>query len=258
MKPMNASEQFIEKGYAIACADHMAPLDQLRTEIFKRAQEIFGHRGTDAESFLNNFHSLDFTGPKLNELRMKLIQQCNRDIDSGTLIFEAFRETLLALLGPDLLVQKNTNLVIQQPNDPNPSEVHRDSPANSPFEVVVWLPLVNCFRSKCLYICDRETTEAGAQLLRDVKNDWAQFEKFCVEKGVEPDVPFGSAILFWPALFHGSRINRETETRWILNMRYKNLFSPNGLKEPFEFFKILQLSPLARLGIDFQKREVFT
>ncbi len=255
---MNLAEQFLESGYAVVRADHRDPLERLRGEIFAIAKEIFGHQDGDAASFFNQFHAREVSGAALNELRVKLIQECTARVDSGALIFAAFRETVLELLGPDLLVQKNTNLVIQQPGDPNPAEVHRDVPANSPYEIVVWVPLVDCYRSKCLYVCPRKKTEEALRLLdTTAKNDWAQFEQFCLQHGKEPEVPFGSALLFWPGLFHGSRRNSEQETRWSLNMRFKNLFSPAGLKEPFEFFKILQLSPLAKLAIDFQKREVF-
>jgi sporadic carbohydrate cluster 2OG-Fe(II) oxygenase len=253
---MQFSEQFLTAGYAVVPVDHIEPLLRLRGEIFERAKAIFEYSGNDAERFFNEFHTMQITGPRLNELRVKLIGECTRQVESGRLIFEALREKLVALLGPDLLVQKNTNLVIQQPGDPNPSEVHRDAPTNSPYEIVVWLPLVNCFRSKCMYVCDRSKTLEALSIMKSNPDDWSAFERFCAANGVEPDVPFGSALLFWTGLFHGSRINSEGETRWSLNMRYKNLFSPTGLKDAFEFFRILQLSPLARLGIEFQKSQV--
>ena len=67
---------------------------------------------------------------------MKLIHDFNNMIDCGKLIFSAFEKTITNLLGPDILVQKNSNVVIQMPNDPNPSELHRDAPCNSPYEIV--------------------------------------------------------------------------------------------------------------------------
>jgi sporadic carbohydrate cluster 2OG-Fe(II) oxygenase len=255
---MRFLDQFLENGYAVTPVDHTGPLLQLRAEIFDRAKSIFGYSGNDPERFFNEFHSLQITGARLNELRVKLISECTQHIDAGRLIFEAIREQISGLLGPDLLVQKNTNLVIQQPGDPNPSEVHRDAPANSPFELVAWVPLVDCFNSKCMYVLDRAATEAAAARLQTPTLNWADFEQFCVTHGREPDVPFGSVLLFWPALYHGSRINRETSTRWSLNIRFKSLFSPTGMKEPFEFFKILQLSPLAKLAIEFQRKQVLS
>ena len=109
-----------------------------------------------------------------------------------------------------------------------------------------------------MFICDRETTARALELMKANQDDSSQFEQYCAANGKEADVPFGSALLFWPGLFHGSRINSEKTTRWSLNMRYKNLFSPTGFKDPFGFFNILQLSPLAKLGIDFQRKQALS
>jgi sporadic carbohydrate cluster 2OG-Fe(II) oxygenase len=249
-------EEFLKRGFIVAPADDLAPLLALRKSIFEKSREIFDSPSDDVETFFNQFHNLNITGVELNERRMKLIQYCTQHIDSGTLIFQAFRSTLLEMLGPDLLVQKNTNLVVQQPNDPNPSELHRDSPTNSPYEVVVWLPLVDAYASKSMYLLDREKTKKALERLSSLKEDWESFEQSCIEMGEELSAPFGTALFFWPGLFHGSRINQEKETRWTINMRYKSLFTPNGIKEPFEFFKVFSLSPLSAIALDYQKSEL--
>lgn len=247
---------FEQRGFGIFPADDRAALDRLRYEIFVRTRSIFGLTGDDPEAAFNTFHALEITGPRLNELRVKLIREVTDGVDSGSLIHEAFRSTIHELLGPDLLVQKNTNLVIQQPHDPNPSELHRDAPANSPYEVVVWLPLVDCFGTKSMYVLDREQTGAALRRLDADPSDWEGFHAHCLNVGANVPVPYGSALFFWTGLFHGSRVNTESETRFSLNMRFKSLFSPGGLKEPFEFFRIHQLSPLTRLGIGFQRSEI--
>lgn len=246
---------FQRLGYGVFKADDMAPLDELRRQIFQKTCDVFGLTGDDPNEAFNNFHRLSITGPKLNELRVKLIRDVTDSVDSGTLIFRAFRSTVEGLLGPDLLVQKNTNLVIQQPNDPNPSELHRDAPANSPYEIVMWLPLVDCYGTKAMYVLNREKTEASLAKLSANPENWDGFHDHCLAEGENLAVPYGSVLVFWTGLFHGSRVNREKETRFSLNMRFKSLFSPGGLKEPFEFFKIFQLSPVTRLGLDFQKTE---
>lgn len=246
-------EQFAHDGFAIFPADTMGPLDELRRQIFDKARTIFGENGTDPAAFFNGFHRLSITGTQLNDLRMKLIRECTDSIDSGTLIFEAFQSTILGLLGPDLFVQKNTNLVIQQPQDPNPSELHRDAPLNSPYELVVWLPLVDCYRTKSMYMLNREGTSEALKILANNPNDWPRFESHCLEVAPNVDVPYGTALMFWTGCFHGSRMNVENETRWSLNMRYKSLFAPNGLKDAFEFFKVFRMSPLTRMGLDFEK-----
>ena len=249
------AETFKNKGYAIVPAEDMQALNRLRGEIFQHAKSIFEYESDDIDNFFNNFHKLSITGTRLNELRVKLIREVTDAVDSGRLIYQAFRKTIIELLGPDLLVQKNTNLVIQQPNDPNPSELHRDAPANSPFEVVVWLPLVNTYKTKAMYVLDRKLTSEALAKLGPDGDRYTEFETFAKEKGPNVDVPYGSGLFFWTGLLHGSRINSEQETRWSLNMRFKNMFSPNGDKEPFEFFKVFEMSPLAQIATQFMKEK---
>ena len=248
-------QHMLDFGYIVVPADNLEALDQLRDQIYQKALEIFGPCEDDPARFFNHFHNLGVSGAALNESRLRLIRECTEEINSGTFIHKAFESTLLSLLGPDLLVQRTTNLVIQQPGDPNPSELHRDSPGNSPYEAVVWLPLTDSYGTKAMYVLDRKETEKALEKLDHLESDWETFEEHCTSIAKTVDVPYGSALIFWPGIFHGSFINREKETRWTLNMRYKNLFAPLDKKEPFEFFKILQLSPLTQLAIDFQKRE---
>ncbi len=253
---MPTDDDFLHLGYAVTPAADLAPLTRLRHQIFHIAQEIFDARSGNAEEFFNQFHQHGVTGARLNDLRLRLIERCTAEVDAGALIFEAFGPTVRGLLGPDLLVQKTTNLVIQQPHDPDPSELHRDAPSNSPYEVVVWVPLVDCHATKSLYILDRQKTAAAQELLKAHNDDWAGFEAHCLAAGQGVDVPFGSALFFWTGLYHGSRVNQETETRWSVNLRYKGLFSPNGLKDPLEYFRLLSLSPLSQHGLAFHKRQL--
>ena len=251
----SSEKTFREEGFAIVPADNREALDKLRDEIFQRARRIFGHQQNDPTEFFNQFHKLAISGAQLNDLRMKLIREVTDEVDSGTLIFDAFRGTILELLGPDLLVQKNTNLVIQQPNDPNPSELHRDAPGNSAFEIVVWLPLVDTYGTKAMYVANRGMTDHALQLLDETVEGYNKFQDYVKTEAPAVSVPYGQGLFFWPGLLHGSHVNTEPETRWSLNLRYKNVFSPNGDKEPFEFFKVFRLSPLAELGAEFQRQK---
>jgi sporadic carbohydrate cluster 2OG-Fe(II) oxygenase len=145
-------------------------------------------------------------------------------------IFAAFHSKLTSLVGQDVLAQRVPNVVLQPPNHPTPTELHRDAPANSPYEIVVWLPLVDCHHSKSMYILNRESTRAALELYRLNPNDAEAFEGLLDARAELVDVPYGSALLFWSALFHGSQINTESETRVSLNTRYKHLFAPLGMK----------------------------
>ena len=159
------------------------------------------------------------------------------------------------LVGNDVLSQRVPNVVFQPPGDPRPTELHRDAPANSPYEVVVWLPLVDCFGTKSMYLLDRASSEQALSTYRSNPDDREAFQAVLDERSVQLSVPYGSALLFWPALFHGSVVNTESESRVSLNTRFKNLFAPLGMKDPFRYFSVLHTSPLTRMGMQFQREE---
>ena len=247
------TKRFVEKGYDIISADNPSELTQLRDKIFAKAKELAGVESDDPEGFLNNFHRLELRGPELNKLRMELIGYCTEHLDVGKTIFDAYSKTLTELLGPDILVQKTANMVIQQPGDPDRVPTHRDAPLNSPFEIVVWVPLVDVYDTKGMYVLDRAKTEVGLDMQRNSESGYQDLSRFAEQEGDVLDMPFGHALFFWPGLVHAVDINVEQETRWALNIRYKNLFAPTGAKGQIEFFDVLKLSPLARLALEYEK-----
>ena len=58
-------------------------------------------------------------------------------------------------------MQKRINLSIQLPNDSSSLlPLHSDIwSGDSPFEAVVWIPLVDCFKTKSMYILKQISTE---------------------------------------------------------------------------------------------------
>ena len=138
------------KGFEIVKANNIHKLEELRDQVYAIVKKSLSLSSNDVERELNNLHQnlSNLSDGELNDVRVKMIQQINQSLDCGELIFEAFHQHIEGSLGPDLLVQKNCNLVIQQPKDNNPSELHRDAPLNSCYEMVVWVPLVDCFKTK--------------------------------------------------------------------------------------------------------------
>jgi len=183
---------------------------------------------------------------------MELIRYFSEEVNSSRIVYDAFPETLTQLLGPDIVVQKTTNLVIQQPGDPDRVPIHRDAPLNSPFEIVVWLPFVDVYGTKSMWVLDRRNTKTGLKMWQS-DSGYQEVSRFADREGEILEVPFGHACMFWPGLVHGVDVNAEHETRWALNIRYKNLFSPAGAKGQAEFFKVLHLSPLTRTALEFEK-----
>ena len=123
--------RFVKKGYDIVAANDIDKLVGLRAEIIEKAKELVGGGADDPEEFLNNFHHFELQGTSLNTMRVDLIRYCTEHLDIGKKVFEAFSDPLTQLLGPDIVVQKTTNLVIQQPGDPDRVPTHRDAPWNS-------------------------------------------------------------------------------------------------------------------------------
>ena len=60
------------------------------------------------------------------------------------------------IVGNELAMQNNINLSIQIPNDESSLlPIHSDTwSGDSPFETVLWLPMVNCYKTKSMFILD--------------------------------------------------------------------------------------------------------
>ena len=246
-----------KKGFIVQDCDKVEPLKEIQLCLSELIQKHFEFKNNDPLISLNQVHKLSphLKEVEINDKRMKLIHDFNNLIDCGKLIFSAFQKTITNLLGPDILVQKNSNVVIQMPNDPNPSELHRDAPGNSPYEIVMWVPMVDCFKTKAMYLLNHQlTSKLYDKLLRD--NDWESFEKEAMSKSEIVPVKFGQALIFSTTVLHGSYINKENETRISLNTRYKNIFSPSGLKNQLQFFKKLKTSDLLEIGSELQLKKI--
>jgi len=246
----------LNNGYFVQKSPKIKTLNIIRNEIYELIKNIFQYDCPDIDYGLNNFHNLTkkINDIEFNEKRILLINQLNEKLDIGQLIFDSFKDTIFNLLGPDILIQKNCNLVIQKPNDPNPSELHRDAPANSPYEIVLWLPLVDCYKTKSMYVVDYKSTKKLYEDL-DKHKDWELFEEDSIQNATELPVKFGEALFFSTAILHGSNINKENETRFSLNIRFKNIFSPSGLKNQLQFFKKLNISKLVKIGSSIELKK---
>ena len=250
---MNA-ERFLEKGFDVVQADNPDKITGLREGIFEKAKDLVDYKNEGLEEFFDKFHTYGLRGAELNERRLALTSHCTDNLRVGAAIFEAFSGHLTDLLGPDTLVQKAANLVIQQPGDPDSVPTHRDAPLNSPFEVVVWMPLVDVYGTKSMYMLDRQKSEVALELLGKPGSGYDEYSRYAAQEGKVLNVPFGHACFFWAGLVHGVALNKEDETRWALNHRYRSVFAPAGSKGLSEFFDILHLSPLSRIAFDYERK----
>ena len=65
-------------------------------------------------------------------------------------------------------------------------------------------------------------------------------------------INYGQVLIFNQSLPHGNRVNKEDETRWSLNCRFKSTFTPYGDKKLGEFFEPISLKPASKIAMKYQ------
>ena len=247
-------DRFLEAGHLILPAEDRAALDRIRDRAAAIAAAKLGVKAGDPDRFLNRIHER-VDGKRLNEVRLAVINGLNAEPWLRPCYHRLARRALAAIVGNELVMQRRLNLSIQMPRDESSLlPVHADSwDGDSPYEVVLWVPLVDCRATKSMFLLPPEkgrTIEAG----------FGRFDGGSTEelfKAIEPDLvwldaPYGSVLLFSQNLMHGNRVNLEAETRWSMNCRFKSLLSPYAGKRLGEFFEPVTLRPATRLGMDYR------
>jgi sporadic carbohydrate cluster 2OG-Fe(II) oxygenase len=170
------------------------------------------------------------------------------------------RGVLATLVGNELAMQRRINLSVQLPGDESSLlPVHSDVwSGDSAFEVVVWVPLVDCYRTKSMFILPRKLNDEHSKHLAGFRGKDTE-ELF---QAIEPDVEWltvsvGQGLIFTHTLMHGNRRNEEDEARWSMNCRFKSLLSPYDTKRLGEFFEPITLRAATRLGMTYTLPEGF-
>jgi sporadic carbohydrate cluster 2OG-Fe(II) oxygenase len=147
------TEEFLRNGYIIRQGDKES-LNQIQDVYIKLINEYFGTNSSDnPEHLLNHIHE-KLNVEELNSFRLKIIRGINSIPNFRELYFKSARSYLEILVGNELAMQLRVNLSIQLPGDTSSLlPVHADTwSGDSPYEVVVWIPLVDCFGTKAMYI----------------------------------------------------------------------------------------------------------
>lgn len=256
MRPEEAAigQAFLAEGYVLAPAEDMAAFERIRNAVVSAAcRRLELATPPAAQDFLDQIHR--YVDPaRLNEFRLAVFDAMNREEWLRPAYFSLARSLLETIVGNELAMQRRINLSIQLPGDDSSLlPVHSDTwSGDSPFEVVLWVPLVDCYRTKTMYLAPPAAT---ARIQRDLSG----FEAEGVDalyRAIEPDllwldVPAGSVLLFNQNCAHGNRTNEEATTRWTMNCRFKAVFTPYADKRLGEFFEPITLRPASRIGLDY-------
>ena len=255
INPRSWLKSFEKSGYVIIEAENMLPLIESRRKIAEFLRSEYNIIDPDDENLLNTIHDhIDLDDAAANRMVISTISYYAKHLDMSKVIFSACQSFLTSILGPDIASQKNPNIVFQYPLSSRYSEVHTDAPANSRYEIVAWAPLVNCYGTKSFFIVDHE---ASISLLHRYGSEnefssWEAFKEEVISSSISLEIGFGSILFFSTSLLHGSVVNSTNESRWSLNTRFKSLFAPCGLKDPFSFYKVFRRSSLTTLALRSQ------
>ena len=239
--------EFTSQGFIIREAADKNALNKIQKFIF----DILSKRG--GESLDKAHEVIDIN--ELNNFRLEVINEINSQPWLREAYYLIAKPYLDLLVGNELAMQSRVNLSIQLPDDSSSLlPLHADTwSGDSPFEVVVWLPLVDCFNTKSMYLLPPKASDNlsdnfklyaqgnSEELFNSIKNEinWIK-------------INFGEVLIFNQSYPHGNRINKESETRWSMNCRFKGLFTPYKDKKIGEFFEPITLRPVSKIAMNYK------
>jgi sporadic carbohydrate cluster 2OG-Fe(II) oxygenase len=247
------AERFQADGRVVLPVEDRVRLDRLRNRIAQLAARHLGLTApAEAGPFLDSIHRhVDVAD--LNALRLAVIEGINAEDWLRPTYFHLARAALFALVGNELAMQRRINLSVQMPDDASSLlPLHSDVwSGDSPFEVVVWLPLVDCRATKSMFIAKPEANQRWVPRLAEFRSTEELYH------AAKPDLDFvdisyGQVLLFDQTLMHGNRVNEEAESRWSMNCRFKGVFTPYADKRIGEFFEPITLKPASRVGLAYR------
>ena len=254
-KERKISKEFEEKGFIVRNIEDMKSLSKIRKIFIKSMKKNLKlNNSYKNENDLLNLAHKNINTNKLNSFRLKVINDINKIKDLRNLYYKISKPLLDIILGNELSMQLRINLSIQLPQDESSLlPVHSDVwSGDSPFETVVWLPLVNCYKTKSMFILPpskygkikkiflEKKFISSEQIFNKIKKDLIWIK-----------IKYGQVMIFNQCLPHGNTINNERETRWSLNCRFKSVFSPHRDKKIGEFFEPITLRKVSELAVKY-------
>lgn len=221
--------EFMKNGYVIREVEDRTALDELRAAFVELACRHLGcGPPADHGEFLNTLHER-VRPEKLNDLRLFIYRTSNEFRWLRPTYYALGRGLLGTLVGSELAMQNRVNLSIQMPNDDGSLlDIHADVyGGETPFQVVQWLPLMNCFETNSMFILPYPKMEVVNKNLNQLGEGGmsALFDRHKAEL-IWLNIPYGKVLIFTPNCLHGNVVNRTPATRWSLNSRFTGLFTP--------------------------------
>jgi len=250
------AKEYVETGKVVVPVSDRGSLDWIVSKVAGFVREQVGASETDDLALLNGVHR-HVDGDRLNEFRVAIIEALGREPDFRRRYYSLAREAIEEIAGTEIAMQKRVNLSIQMPGDASSLlPVHADTwSGDSPYEVVVWLPLVDCHGTKSMYFLPGDAGRLAElnESLFDGRSSSADALFDRIKDDVQwLEVRHGEVLLFDQSLPHGNVVNGTDETRWSMNCRFKGVFTPYGDKKLGEFFEPVALRPCSIRGMSYR------
>lgn len=260
MSEVNVIKQFEKKGYIVAKTD-LKILDKIRNKITDLVREKIKDKKIlklSDDDLLNKLHK--FVNKKdINEIRFSIYNKLNFNNEIAEMYYGCAKDYLDQIVGNELAMQKKINLSIQMPKDKDSLlDMHSDIYAGeSPFQVVVWIPLVNVSKTKSMFITTPNyNKKMNLDILQKNKKSIKQIYIKNRKKFHFVKVNYGEILIFSPLILHGNTINVSEETRFSLNCRFKSLLSPYDVlvkshRNIPNFYRPMNIKPMTKIGLNY-------
>jgi sporadic carbohydrate cluster 2OG-Fe(II) oxygenase len=246
---------FLKKGYLIKDIKNRGSLEWISNECKKIVLKLLNIKKTKVndQDLFNQIHKY-IKIRDLNKFRLEIYNNINKINEFKYHYYSIARENLDLLVGNELVMQSRINLSIQCPQD-NSSllPMHADTWSGvSPYEIVVWLPLVDCYKTKTMYFMKSNKMHLIKKLFKN--NNLSPKNIFSkIRNEIEwLNVKYGQVLIFDQSIPHGNIVNKENETRWSMNCRFKSVFSPYADKKIGEFFEPITLKPVTIKALNYK------
>ena len=252
---MTTSSEYNRKGYIIDKAN-IEYLQLVKNDIECSYHEFTNKCKEDCGS-LEKAH-LSISHDESNDLRLHIMRSFNEGTRFHRNYYNAAKDTIHTLCGNELAMQKRPGLSINLPeNESDVLPIHADTwNGVSPFELNIWIPLVNCSNSMCLYILNREDYKKRLDNSRELLR-LSSDELFNELKDDLTWIPikYGEVLAFDQSLPHGYSLNVEKDTHWSLNCRFKGIHTPYWDKKLGEYFMPITVKNCTRVGMNYRHPE---
>ena len=253
---INTQKSLIKKGYFIFNIKEKKLLNEIRDKTLLHVKDWFKKRKIKVKinsNILNNIHKF-ISIENLNSLRLHVYNKLNLDRKFHENYFFIGKQYIDILCGNEVSMQKKVNLSIQLPKDDSSLlPVHSDVwQGDSPYELVLWIPLVNCAKTKSMYILPKKINKKFQEKLFKYNSTSKIFNE--VKRKVKwLDIKYGQGLIFTQNIMHGNVVNLEKTTRWSFNCRFKSLLSPYSGKTIGDFFSPITIRAATRLGMNYEE-----